>query len=257
VLTRRVDSPEPPLLAAIKYRPYRIVIAISRAVEAELARSAAVVPRLRRIASAVDGERFRPDAAARRRVLDAFALADDTFIVASVAQLIPRKGHRLLLQAWRDFQAQTPAARLLLFGRGPEEPALRRAVAAAGLEAYVKFVGFHDAIEHWLPGLDLLVHPAEREGLGAVVLEAMSAGLPVLAARAGGIVDLIESGVDGLLADPGDRAGWVRGLERLAGDADLRARLAAAARAKAARDFTIEAMTERYLEVYEAVRAGA
>ena len=104
-----------------------------------------------------------------------------------------------------------------------------------------------------LPGLDLLVHPAEREGLGVAVLEAMSAGVPVVASTAGGLTDLIDHGLHGLTFEPGDPRGLTEALDRMLSDAELRARFGVAGRQRARTDFSVERMSKQYLEVYNRV----
>jgi glycosyltransferase involved in cell wall biosynthesis len=237
VLTRRVDSREPRFWLRLKCRPYAAIVAISHAIAADLARAGLGTHRLRVIPSAVDTTRFRPDPAARARLAERFGLLANETVFGLVAQLIERKGHRLAFDAFTALAERHAALRLICFGQGPLEATLRSVVAARGLCDRIRFAGFEPEMERWLPGLDGLVHPARREGLGVAVLEAMSAGLPVVATAAGGLVDLIEDGRDGLLAPEDDAAALAAALERLLGDADLRRRLGHAARIRACRDF--------------------
>lgn len=254
ILTRRVDAPELGVWARFKYRPYARIVAISRAIEAELRdRVGLSSARLARVPSSVDAARFRPDADARAALLARFDLPYDTRIIGLVAQLIERKGHAFLLDCLPEIVARQPRARLLLFGRGPAESAIRSRVAALGLGDSVFLGGYDTAIERVLPGLDLLAHPASSEGLGSVILEAMSAGLTVVAADVGGIGDLIDTGVDGFRLPPRSREAWIEALATLAGDDPARARFGANARAKVERAFTIDAMTDAYLDIYRDV----
>jgi glycosyltransferase involved in cell wall biosynthesis len=206
------------------------------------------------IPSAVDSELFRPDAAARTRLSERFKLPDDARICGMAAQFIARKGHDLLLPLVSRVRAEVPGLRLLLFGQGPERERFERDVHAAGLDQTIVFCGFEPDWPELLPGLDLLLHPARREGLGVVVLEAMSAGVPVVASAAGGIVDVIDPGVDGELLLPGDVSAWTRTVVSLLRDSGARERLATAARKKVESDYTIEAMADRYIALYDAVR---
>ena len=111
---------------------------------------------------------------ARGRLLARFDLPRDALLVGVVAQLIPRKRHGLLLGELPAIVRREPRVRVLCFGRGPLEMALRAQIAALGLERHVLLAGFRDDLPALLPGLDVLVHPAEREGLGVAVLEAAS-----------------------------------------------------------------------------------
>lgn len=254
VLTRRVDSAEPPAWSRFKYRPYRAVVAISRAVADELAEHAGLAPSLIHvIASAVDAELWRPDPAARQRLLARFDLAEDDFVLGMSAQLIARKGHEYAFAAVHSLLGRHPTLRLLCFGRGAMESALRASLERDGLGERVRLVGFVDDLDALLPGLDLFVHPALREGLGLAVLEAMSAGLPIVAAAAGGLVDAVTDGVEGLLVAPADAHALARAVERLLEDPDLRRAMGQAGRARVVRDFSIAAMSDAYMNLYRAV----
>ncbi|HEY8518680.1 MAG TPA: glycosyltransferase family 4 protein [Gammaproteobacteria bacterium] len=257
VVTRRVDSREPAAWVRLKYRPYAAVVAISTAVERDLRERVGIdAARLHRVPSGIDPGRFCADAAAaRERLAAAFALEADAFVVGVVAQLIGRKGHATLLAALPGLVRRHPRLRVLCFGRGPLARALAARIERAGLAQHVRLAGFADDLPDLVAGFDALVHPAEREGLGVAVLEAMSAGVPVVAAAAGGLVDVVEDGMSGLLFPPGDAAALGAALGRLVEDPALRARLGSRGRERVARRFTVSAMVERYLDIYERVLA--
>lgn len=250
VVTRRVDRCERKLWARLKYAPYERVIALSSAIANELTRCGIDHARVRMIPSAVDSELFRPDAGARVRLRAAFALPADALVVGVVAQLIPRKNHVLLLRELPPLAARYPSLRVLCFGRGPFEPRLRALITGLGLERIVRLAGFRDDLPKLLPGADVLVHPASREGLGVALLEALAAGVPVLACVAGGTVDVIENGVTGMLVPAGDGARLRAALDRLLADRTERVRLGAAGRAHARSRFSVERMIERHLALY-------
>lgn len=259
ILTRRVQSAEPGIWLQFKYRGYAAVVAISSAIEHELLRLGIAPAKLRLIPSAVDTDSFRPDADARRRLTERYDLPEGAVLAGAAAQFIPRKGHDFLLRCAQALGsgAHPEAADLhiLLFGRGPEEQAVRREARVLGLDDRMHFCGFESDWPSLLPGLELLLHPARREGLGAVVLEAMSAGVPVVASAVGGIVDVIEDGVDGCLVPPDDLTGWRDAVLDLLVDRGKRERLAAAARAKVESHYTIQRMTDSYLDLYREITA--
>lgn len=254
VLTRRVDNREPAWWARLKYRPYSVVAAISSAVESELVDHVGLDPgRVVRVASAVDTERHRPDSAARVRLAVTLGIPPGSIVIGVVAQLIPRKGHALLLDCLREVVSRHPEVQVLCFGRGPRERALRRRIAAHGLSEHVRLMGFRDDLAALVPGLDLLVHPARREGLGVAVLEAMSCGVPVVASDAGGIPDVVEHGVSGWLFPAGDRRALRDSVLRMLGDEAVRLRLARAGRERVRSRFSIRRMSRGYVEVYNRV----
>ena len=253
VLTRRVDSPEPAVVGRFKYAPYRAVVALSRAIERQLVDAGVPSACVVRIPSAVDTQRYRPDAAARERLRAAFALPADALVVGVVAQLIERKRHAWLLAALPELLREVPHLRVLCFGRGPLEQRLKADVVDRGLTQHVTFAGFRADLPQLVPGLDVLAHPASREGLGVALLEAASAGVPVVACDVGGVPDVVVDGHTGLLV-PADDAGALRAaLARLLCDRAERARLGAAARAHVERRFDISGLVDAHVSLYRRV----
>lgn len=253
VLTRRVDSPEPAVIARLKYAPYRAVVALSRAIERQLLDAGVARARVVRIPSAVDTQRYRPDAAARERIRAAFGLPADALVVGVVAQLIERKRHGWLLAVLPGLVRELPQLRVLCFGQGPLEQRLKAELVDRGLTQHVTFAGFRADLPRLVPGFDVLAHPASREGLGVALLEAASAGVPVVACDVGGVPDVVEHGHTGLLV-PADDAGALRGaLARLLRDRAERARLGAAARAHVERRFNVAGLVESHVSLYAEV----
>jgi glycosyltransferase involved in cell wall biosynthesis len=251
VLTRRVDSREPRLWGRIKFRPYARIVALSRAIEAQLRECGVGAERVARIPSAVDSARYRPDPSARARILTEFGLAHDARVIGVVAQLIARKGHDRLLAALPELVRREPRARVLFFGRGPREAILRAQLKALDLDEHVVFAGFRNDLPDVLPGLDVLVHPARREGLGVALLEAASCAVPIVAAAAGGVPDLIEHGRTGWLVDCDDPAALAAAVARVLSRPEERVRIGAAARSEVERRFAVEALVAAHLRLYE------
>ena len=153
--------------------------------------------------------------------------------------------------------ARHPRARVLLLGRGPLHEALVAEARAGGLSGAtadggpVLFPGFREDLPRLLPACDLMVHPAEMEGLGVALLQAAACGLPIVAGRAGGIPEIVVPGETGALIEPGDAATLATHLDHLLGDPAERARLGAAARARVQANFSLEAMVAGNLGVYQ------
>lgn len=249
VLSRRVDNPEPAWLVGWKYRLYDRVVTISRGI-AEVLRDEGLSPdKLRCVCSAVDVEAFQT-ACDRAWFMDQFGFGEDALVMGVAAQLIPRKGHRYLLQAMPGLLTEFPDLRLLLFGRGPLQAELQRQIDALGLTDRVTLAGFRDDLPAILPCLDLLVHPALMEGLGIALLQAASAGLPIVAVNAGGMPEAVEDGVNGRLVPPADAGALADALRPLLGDPGLRRRMGEAGREKMRREFSLARMVEGNLAVY-------
>ncbi len=247
--TRRVDNPEPRWLVALKYRLHQRVIAISEGIGQVLLTEGLPAAKLRVVRSAVLFDRFdRP--CERPGFLRALALPDDALTIGVVAQLIPRKGHRFLLAALPALIAAHPRLQTIFFGQGAEEQALRGQIQAMGLGGRVHLAGFRDDLPELLPCLDLLVHPATMEGLGVSLLQASSAGVPIVASRVGGIPEAVRDGVNGLLTPPGDVLALETVIRRLLDDRALRQRLGAGGRDLMRAEFSLDRMVEGNLGVY-------
>ncbi|MCC5860638.1 MAG: glycosyltransferase family 4 protein [Gammaproteobacteria bacterium] len=251
LVTRRVDRPERGRLARWKYRQYRRVGVLSRAIAAALEAGvgAALPPRVL-IPSAVDTAHYRPDDGARARLASAFELPDGAPVIAMAAQLIPRKGHALLLEALPRVWASHPTLTCLLFGRGAGHAALAGEIAAQGWTERVRLVGWRADLAALLPAIDVLAHPALAEGLGLILLEAGACGVPVVACAAGGIPEVVVDGETGLLVPPGDAPALAGALLRILDDRTLARSLGAAARRRVATRFSIPAMAESYARLY-------
>ena len=248
VHTRRVDNPEPRWLVALKYRLHDRVIAISEGIGRVLLSEGLPASRLRVVRSAVDWGHFqRP---CDRRAVAELGVPAGALLAGVVAQLIPRKGHRLLLEELPPLTAAHPSLHVIFFGQGPLEAELRARIAALRLAGRVHLAGFRDDLDRLLPCLDLLVHPATMEGLGVALLQAASAGVPILASTAGGIPEAVRDGINGVLVPPGDEAALGAALGNLLEDAALRRRLGEAGRELMHREFSIDTMVEGNLAVY-------
>ncbi len=258
VLTRRVDNPEPRLWARHKFSSYAAIAAISTPIADWLRRCVRIpAERVTQIASGVDVDGFADRGQARANVAERYGIDPDRPVIAAAGQLIERKGHDVLLDALPSIVARHRDLRLVLFGRGPRAAALQQRARRLGLEANVIFAGFVGDLGALLAGFDAFVHPARSEGLGLVVLEALAAGVPVVASRAGGLVDAIEAERTGLLVPPGDPAALTAALLRLLEDAALGERLARAARERVQRRFSVPAMAGAYRRLYAALGTDA
>lgn len=174
-----------------------------------------------------------------------------------VGRLAPWKGQNVFLESFAAAFKGTPVrGRIIgsaMFGEDAYERALRHQVVRLGIGEQVEFRGFRDDVWGELAELDVLVHcSVTPEPFGQVVLEAMAAGVPVIAARAGGPAELITDGVDGVLTTPGDCAALAAALRRLHDDAELRRTLALAAKARSL-EFTPERTAAQLLAVYRQI----
>jgi glycosyltransferase involved in cell wall biosynthesis len=170
----------------------------------------------------------------------------------SVGRLIPIKGHIVLLRAFAEARRQVPGLRLDIAGRGPLEPALRALAKELEVDAAVRFLGHVAPIQRAIEEAAMVVVPSLGEGFGMVALEAMERSRPVIAADIGGLGELVEDGVSGLLVAPGDADALAGAIVRLAGDLEAAARMGEAGRRRALDHFLQERCTDRTELLYRA-----
>ncbi len=181
----------------------------------------------------------------------------------SVGRLVERKGVTHLVDAVRLLWARGRDIRLVVVGDGPERSRLEQQIREHGLDHRVELRGqvSAEALQQAYAAADAFVLPAivdrrgDTEGLGVVLLEAMNQRVPVVASRIGGIPDIVEDGVSGLLVPPGDAAALAAALERLAREPDLAARLGDAGYRRLRERFSWEAIVARWEAVYQAAAA--
>jgi glycosyltransferase involved in cell wall biosynthesis len=217
------------------------VVANSRAAADRLRRERLPARKVAIIANGLDVSRFAPGPArpAGRRVV-------------VVANLRPEKGHDVLLDAAAMVLREMPDAAFEIVGDGPESGRLRAHASALGLARSVRFLGHEDRVETRLAGADVFVLPSRSEAMPNAVLEAMSAGLAVVASAVGGIVEVVESGRTGLLVPPGDAPAFAREILRLLADPALATRLGRSARDEIVNRHSFDRMVAAFDDVYVA-----
>lgn len=252
VISRRVDNAEKPWIARLKYRHVQRIITISEGIRAVMLSQGLPPQQVVCVRSALDPTPYlRPyDKAAFRSAL---GVNEDTLLVGMVAQLIERKGHRHLLAALPSVLEHSPNLQVLIYGRGPLETVLRQEIKQLNLEQHVRMMGFSEDLPRTLGCLDLLVHPADMEGLGIALLQASAAKLPIIASRAGGMPEAVHDGVNGLLISPGDVPGLACAMQTLLADQPLRSRMGEAGRELILREFSTDTMCDGNLAVYREV----
>lgn len=255
VLSRRVDHVESGWLATWRYRPFCRVIAISENISAVL-KDAGIDPQhVTVIRSAVDVDAINatPDCAAFRRE---FGVDEGDFVIAVIAQLIPRKGHKYLFDVIPNLRDRYPNLRVILFGAGPGEGKLRELAAKLKLKDTVQFAGYREDLDEYLACIDLLVHPAVREGLGVAMLKAAAAGIPVLAFDTAGSREAVLHGKTGVLV-PLDNINMLqKAIAVLIEESDMRVELGATGRQRMKDEFLVDTMVDRHIELYESVING-
>jgi glycosyltransferase involved in cell wall biosynthesis len=178
--------------------------------------------------------------------------------IACVGTLHEVKGQRHLIEAAADLAGRGLDFGVRFIGDGPDRDELERLAASLGVADRIEFLGLRKRAEvvALLADTDVLVAPSvptaggKREGLPVVLIEAMAAGVPVVASHLSGIPELVENDVTGLTVPPGDSRAIADGIARLAADPALRSRLAAAGRERVARDFDLDHNARRLIALF-------
>jgi len=199
----------------------------------------------------LDLARFRPAPAKGTGPLSAGALT-----IGVVSVLRPEKGLNTLLDAFAIVRQTLPDLRLFIVGSGPMLPQLQKQTQESAISDACSFVPSTDIVDEWLRNIDIFVLPSLNEALSNALMEAMACGCCSIASRVGGNPELIEDGVRGLLFEPGNSADLARKLRAVIGNAELRARLAAAAHDFVQARFSRAASVQQMTAIYEELLAG-
>ncbi len=202
---------------------------------------------LRVVYNGVDPAPFEAAAFLDRNALRRkLGLRESAMIVGLFGRITPWKGQHVLLEALRSLpDVEAVFVGGPLFGEQDYQAALEREAALPALAGRVRFLGFRRDIAEVMRAVDLVVHASTSpEPFGRVIVEAMMSRRPVIATRAGGVPEIIEDGVDGLLVAPGDAAAMADAIRQLCADPPLAARVAEAGYSKAHVAFTVERMMD-------------
>ena len=196
------------------------------------------------IYNGVDTTRYRPEAG-DGTVRAELGVPEDAFVVVICSRLDPIKDHPTLFRAMELLRSARDDTFLLVVGDGPERDRLEREAGSG-----VRFLGSRSDVPAILAESDVFALSSLNEGISNTVLEAMAAGLPVVATEVGGNPELVADGVNGTLFRPGDHASLARVLESYRDDRTLRERHGTAGRGRAESEFSVDAMVDGYESVY-------
>jgi len=177
--------------------------------------------------------------------------------IGIVGRITPIKGHAFFLQAIARVVRIFPKVRILIVGDAPHDKPeykddLKTLIQKLNIEKYVEFLGSRYDMPKIMSGLDLLVLPSVgQEAFGRVIIEAGASGVPVVATRIGGAVDIIENERTGILVKPGDIMGMVDSILKLLKNRGLAKNLASEARKKVEKEYSLLSMTDKTIKVYE------
>jgi glycosyltransferase involved in cell wall biosynthesis len=182
----------------------------------------------------------------RRALRAQLGVPEEVLLVIAVGRLVPVKDHASLLRALAHLNAGDQLPYLALVGDGELRHKLEAQVRSLGLEDRVVFTGARQDADRLLQAADIYAQPSLREGLSIAKLEAMAAGLAMVASAVGAAGDVVTDGESGLLVPPGDEGALIAALEDLLTDGEKRGRLGAAARERVAAEYSLQRMCQAY-----------
>ena len=178
-------------------------------------------------------------------------VGEDEFVIGIVGSLYPVKGHMSLLDAMKTVLARYPKARLLIIGQGELERTLKRRASELGIERAVSFLGLRDDVPRLLPLFNLFVLPSLSEGLSVALLEAMSAGVAVIASNVGGNPEIVVNGETGYLVPPERSEELASRIIALVSNQELTRLLGDRGKERVSQEFTTARMLEQYQDLYD------
>ena len=257
--------PEPPLVASRrvdfhlkgnsfsrwKHRQVDCFIAASEAIRRMLVADGIPAERTTTVHEGIDLRHVQT--APPVNVHEAFWLPHGAPVIGNVAALVPHKGQRHLIEAAHLVVREMPDARFVILGEGELRDALERQVREYHLEKHVLLPGFRTDVLGCIKSFDLFAMSSVTEGLGTSLLDAMACGRPIVATRAGGIPEIVEDGVQGLLVEPRDHQAMARAIVMLLRDEPRRRAMGDAGLVRVRTRFTVERMVEQTAAVYARV----
>jgi glycosyltransferase involved in cell wall biosynthesis len=212
--------------------------------------------KIAKIYSGIQLDKFHPVKSEEKdRIRSKWALKKEEAVVGIVSKLWEGKGHTVLIEAFKLLKEKIKDAKLVIVGEGYLYDELFRRVGNNGLRESVLFTGFQMDVSEIIATFDVAVLPSFFEGMGRVILEAMAMEKPVVASRVGGIPDLIDQGINGLLVRPGDARELADALERVLSDNGLAKRLGREGRKRIKHQFSADVMVRSIEELYRELLA--
>jgi glycosyltransferase involved in cell wall biosynthesis len=212
--------------------------------------------KIAKIYSGIQLDKFHPVKSEEKdRIRSKWALKKEEAVVGIVSKLWEGKGHTVLIEAFKLLKEKIKDAKLVIVGEGYLYDELFRRVGNNGLRESVLFTGFQMDVSEIIATFDVAVLPSFFEGMGRVILEAMAMEKPVVASRVGGIPDLIDQGINGLLVRPGDARELADTLERVLSDNGLAKRLGREGRKRIKDQFSADVMVRSIEELYRELLA--
>lgn len=187
----------------------------------------------------------------RSEVRKQMGAGENDVVLLSVGRLVYQKAHEYLVFAMPAVLMELPNVKVGMCGDGLLRADLEKQIQSLGLKKEIKLFGMQANVTKYLAAADVFILPSRWEGLPIALLEAMSAGLPVIATRVEGVDEVVEEGVHGVLVQPESTEELAKAILQLSKDAAQRQRMGSAARLRVLERYTVDRMCERYLKLFE------
>lgn len=221
-------------------------IVVSEAIKEDLVNRGMPPENISIVYNGVDIPGERPPSSDGRTRIGLYA---EQFVVGTVARLEPNKGIKYLIRAAKELKPKLANVKVVVIGAGRDRQELERESERLGLTDIIDFLGFREDARSLMTSFDVFTLPSLMEGFALVVIEAMAAGIPVVASKVGGVPEIIQDGRNGLLVEPGDPRSLAEAIFKLQESPDLRSMIVA----EAYKDFNDRFTTERFVTETENV----
>jgi glycosyltransferase involved in cell wall biosynthesis len=198
----------------------------------------------------VDTEMYQLKDVSSDELRNSLGLSSEDVVLISMGDLIDRKNYATSIKAIA--KANNEKLHFLICGKGPNLDVLKKIVSDLGVEEQIHFLGFRTDIKELLTIADIFLFTTYQEGLPRSMMEAMSAGLPCIASKIRGNVDLIQEGIGGLLRHPDDLEGFGEAINLLASDKELREKMKAS-NLETIKKFDVENVKKEMKKIYEQI----
>lgn len=247
VVSRRVDFP---IRSRLKYNSFDVhYIAVSEAIKRVMAEGGISPQKIDVVRSCIDLDKL--DNAVISDVRDAFGIGKDIIIIGNIAHMADHKGQIYLIRAANIIKNKYQNIKFIIVGDGELRSRLELETHKLGLNNILIFTGFRKDVISILASFDIFAFPSHLEGLGTSLLDAMSMRKPIVSTFAGGIPEVIENGINGILVPPKNHELFAKALIRLIEDRELRLKFGDAGRKIVEERFTVDKMVEGTLKVYQ------
>jgi len=234
-----------------RYRGIRRIICISAAIKYYVDRALKKPQKSSIIHDGIDisDESYIGNDESKQLILDELNLPQDVKIVGNISAISIEKDYEVFVRVAEEVGHSMPEVHFLIIGKGDQEIIIRNLVEQKSLGERVHFLGFRDDLDKILPGLDLLLMPSKREGLGTAILDAFLAKVPVVSTNVGGIPELVMHEKTGLASDPEDFESLLKNVMRILWDPDLASHLIKNAY-EHVQSFSKERMADKTASIY-------